>query len=231
MATFSMTGAALMAGLEYGVSDIEGNYDEFLIQVSGMQYSYNPLAAPFSRVSDVLVDGQPLESDKTYTIAGNEFVPVFLTAVGIPFSDLTVHTGITEFQTLMAYVVGKAQPLSPLVQGRIVCAPETPSAKLAEAKAKEPTAVALPAEFRLDQNYPNPFNPTTTVAYDLPAPVHVRLTVYNMLGQEVAQLVSADQAAGRYTALWNASGYASGLYIMRLEAGPYSAIRKMQLVK
>ena len=232
MATFTMKGIDLYAGLEFGVSDIEGVYDEFLIQVSGVQYSYNPLASPFSRITGVLVDGQPLDPDASYTIAASEFVLVFLNALGIPYSDPQIYPGVTEFQTLLASVIAKGQPLVPEVEGRIMCAPEAPSAFLADMKANEDVHTAgVPAQFQLDQNYPNPFNPSTTIAYALPEPSRVRLVIYNMLGQQVAELVSAEQPAGTHSVVWNASGYSSGLYLMRLEAGSYTATRKLQLVK
>lgn len=232
MATFSMKGIDLYAGLEFGVSDIEGSYDEFLIQVSGLQYAYNPLAPPFSRITGVLVNGRPLHPDSSYTVAASEFVLVFLNALGIPFSDPQVYPGVTEFQTLLASVVANGQPLVPVVEGRIMCAPVALSSQLADMKTTEARVKgSLPAEFRLDQNYPNPFNPTTTIAYALPEPIRVRLVIYNMLGQQVAELVSADQPAGTHSVVWNASGYSSGLYLMRLEAGTQTAIRKLQLVK
>ena len=86
----------------------------------------------------------------------------------------------------------------------------------------------LPERFSLEQNFPNPFNPQTRITYALPARSQVRLTVYNMLGQQVARLVEEPQAAGRYEARWNgqtASGSpaASGVYIYRLEASPLEA--------
>ena len=101
-----------------------------------------------------------------------------------------------------------------------------------------PTGVAvervgdeLPKEFALGQNYPNPFNPVTTITFDLPKSSYVTLTVYNLMGQEVATLVSADQPAGRYTTTWDATGFASGVYVYRLQAGAYSEARSLLLLK
>jgi hypothetical protein len=90
---------------------------------------------------------------------------------------------------------------------------------------------SLPKEFALYQNYPNPFNPSTLVRYDIPASVHVTLKVYNLLGQEVATLVDETQRAGRYGVNWNASGFASGMYLYRLQAGSFVEVRKMAVVK
>ena len=93
----------------------------------------------------------------------------------------------------------------------------------------------LPEGFGLGQNYPNPFNPGTVIPYELAADGYVRLEVFNLLGQRVATLVEGEQAAGRYTAAWDArdaSGYgvAAGVYIYRLTAGGGVATRRMVLV-
>ena len=94
---------------------------------------------------------------------------------------------------------------------------------------------ALPTRFGLGQNYPNPFNPGTVIPYQLAADGHVRLEVFNLLGQRVATLVEGEMAAGSYTAVWDArdgSGYgvAAGVYVYRLTAGDAMATRRMVLV-
>jgi photosystem II stability/assembly factor-like uncharacterized protein len=76
----------------------------------------------------------------------------------------------------------------------------------------------VPQEFTLRQNYPNPFNPTTTVAFAVPSAAHVRLTVYDALGREVATLVDQDLSPGSYAAPFNASALSSGVYFYRLSA-------------
>ncbi|MBU1099243.1 MAG: right-handed parallel beta-helix repeat-containing protein [Bacteroidetes bacterium] len=76
----------------------------------------------------------------------------------------------------------------------------------------------LPKEFVLSKNYPNPFNPTTKINYSLPVACNVSLKVYDILGGEVAVLVNKEQAPGNYKAEFNASKFASGVYIYRLHA-------------
>jgi len=76
----------------------------------------------------------------------------------------------------------------------------------------------LPTEFALGQNYPNPFNPSTTIRFALPMETRVTLRVYDMLGREVALLVDGVREAGTYETTWNATGFASGIYLYRLEA-------------
>ncbi len=89
----------------------------------------------------------------------------------------------------------------------------------------------LPKEFALDQNYPNPFNPSTRIEYAVPAASHVRLDVYNVIGQLVATLVDEVRPAGYYAASFNASSFSSGLYFYRMTAGKASFLKKMMLVK
>jgi hypothetical protein len=89
----------------------------------------------------------------------------------------------------------------------------------------------IPLTFSLKQNYPNPFNPATTIQFDLPKTSWVSLKIYNILGEEVATLISDNMAAGTYKYRWNAAELASGLYIYRLEAGEYIKTKRMILMK
>ena len=94
---------------------------------------------------------------------------------------------------------------------------------------------ALPTDFALGQNYPNPFNPSTIIPYQLPMAGHVRLEVFNLLGQRLATLVDAERSAGAYTVQWNgtdAAGRAmgAGVYIYRLSSGGQTVSRRMVLV-
>ena len=89
----------------------------------------------------------------------------------------------------------------------------------------------IPNKFELYQNYPNPFNPSTTIRYDLPKQAKVKLVVYDLLGREVATLVDKTKQAGKYNVTWNAKRFASGLYFCRIQAGDYSAVKKLLLLK
>jgi plastocyanin len=91
--------------------------------------------------------------------------------------------------------------------------------------------VNSPIKFDLAQNYPNPFNPTTKINYSVPSNGNVKLTVYNVLGQEIAVLVNGFMKLGNYTVDFNASNLNSGLYFYKLESNGSSLVKKMMLVK
>jgi len=88
-----------------------------------------------------------------------------------------------------------------------------------------------PRTYALDQNYPNPFNPVTTIQYQLPEEVKVRLEVYDLLGRKVATLLDRRVPAGYHEVSFDASSLASGVYIYRLMAGSFSKTRKMMVMK
>ncbi len=93
------------------------------------------------------------------------------------------------------------------------------------------TAFALPESYELSQNYPNPFNPATTIEFALPQATNVSLRVFNIKGGEVAVLTQGFHAAGGYSITFDASRLASGVYLYKLQAGTFTATRKMLLVK
>ncbi len=104
-----------------------------------------------------------------------------------------------------------------------------------------------PAETGLEQNYPNPFNPVTTIGFRVqgggtrgaesstlspqPATLRVRLAVYDLLGREVAALVDEQKPAGRYTVQFDGTGLASGVYLVRLQAGGRTEVKSMLLIR
>ena len=88
-----------------------------------------------------------------------------------------------------------------------------------------------PATFALTPNYPNPFNPSTRLRFQLPAAAHARMVVYDVLGNEVAELVNENLLAGSYEVVFDAYRLASGAYYCRLDAGSYTATRTMLLMK
>ncbi len=93
----------------------------------------------------------------------------------------------------------------------------------------------LPEEYFLEQNYPNPFNPTTTITFGLPEAGNTTLKIYNIIGQEIAILISDYLEAGNYNVVFDANSFnsqlTSGLYLYRIESKEFSSIKKMLLIK
>lgn len=89
----------------------------------------------------------------------------------------------------------------------------------------------VPVVYQLHQNFPNPFNPVTKIKFDLPEQSNVTVKVYDLIGNEVALIHNGELTAGFYEIDWNAGGYASGVYFYRIEAGNFSSVKRMVLVK
>jgi hypothetical protein len=89
----------------------------------------------------------------------------------------------------------------------------------------------IPETFALLQNYSNPFNPTTTIRYALPSSANVKLSVYDLLGREIATLVNEEQSAGWKEVKWNAVNVSSGIYFYKLQAGEFQETKRMILMK
>jgi hypothetical protein len=95
----------------------------------------------------------------------------------------------------------------------------------------EEDRMIIPQDFSIFQNYPNPFNPSTNIEFALPKSAFVTLKVYNLLGEEVATLVAEQREAGIHRFNWDARGLASGVYLYRLEAGKFVAVKKLILMR
>jgi hypothetical protein len=89
----------------------------------------------------------------------------------------------------------------------------------------------IPERYTLKQNFPNPFNPSTTISYEIPREVHVKLEVYNLLGQRVQLLIDEVQQSGYHQIVFQADNFASGVYFYRLQAANYTDVKKMMLIR
>ena len=90
----------------------------------------------------------------------------------------------------------------------------------------------LPTQYELSQNYPNPFNPITKIEFSIPEDIsNVTLSIYNMLGEKVTELVNESLSAGRHSYQWNAQNVATGIYIYELRTDKFASIKKMILIK
>jgi hypothetical protein len=105
-----------------------------------------------------------------------------------------------------------------------------------ESQVYERTREPIPTEFALSQNSPNPFNPSTKIMYALPAASDVTISVFNVLGQRVTELVNGHEEAGFHEVIWNGKdnagrSVASGVYFYRIEANQFNETKKMLLLK
>ena len=90
----------------------------------------------------------------------------------------------------------------------------------------------IPSVYILSQNYPNPFNPSTTIEFSLPEDVsNAKLSIYNTLGEKVAELLNTALTAGNYQYRWNAANFATGMYIYELRTDKFVSVKKMLLLK
>lgn len=95
----------------------------------------------------------------------------------------------------------------------------------------EPDYLTIPSDYILNQNYPNPFNPATTIRFAIPQSEFVSLKVYDVIGNEVANLVNEELVAGSYKVQFDAATLTSGIYFYQLITGNYSETKKMNLIK
>lgn len=91
--------------------------------------------------------------------------------------------------------------------------------------------IVTPFDFALEQNYPNPFNPSTTIKYSVPQNSQVNIKVYNLIGQEVKEIVNEEKSVGKYEINFDATGLSSGIYLVKMQAGTFTSTIKMTLLK
>ncbi|MEW6755765.1 MAG: T9SS type A sorting domain-containing protein [Candidatus Latescibacterota bacterium] len=140
--------------------------------------------------------------------------------VGLPeWQTVDVPLSFTSAPIAQIHLMGNLRGTFYLDDLRLLAA--RPSGVPATAVTEEQGGAPLPAAFGLAQNYPNPFNAETVIPFALAERAHVRLTVHDLLGQVVARLVDGVLPAGPHQVRWDASGQASGLYLVRLQAGGF----------
>ena|GEM_PF-4279572 len=148
--------------------------------------------------------------------------PVPETFDGGHYSELW---GITTHANNQVYSVGLFRPVGSFDRQTLVMHNEI----ITDVPGEENSF--SPSQFTLNQNYPNPFNPNTVISFQLPVTSNVSLKVYDLLGNEVAVLISEEKAGGIYELNFDGSGLTSGVYFYKLVAGNFSATKKMILLR
>ena len=157
----------------------------------------------------------PVTSDGIKTVIGDQY-PMYN----------SVFRAIRYTATHPA-LVGKPLSAGSTITGRVpsYLTPATLPTQLGRVAAE------VVADFVLEQNYPNPFNPATVIRYHVPLASHVDVRIFDVIGREVAVLVSADRQPGVYAETWDAAGMPGGMYFCRMVAGATTATMKMVLVR
>jgi len=119
LVTFNLTGADILTGLTFGLSEIE-NSDEYLLQVSGVEYTYDGTKPVNERLISVEINDSPLNPTQTYTVTANEFALSFLNFLGITPTNVNILTGVTEFETVYQYIMQQNNFIQPKTLGRVL---------------------------------------------------------------------------------------------------------------
>jgi hypothetical protein len=157
------------------------------------------------------------------------FSNIILDSAGLTVSHFNVKPGLLNSNTQYYWRVNATvQVLFTLVT--------TPYSTPFNFRTTQPTGIVqtnseLPETYKLYNNYPNPFNPTTKIKFDNTSSSNVKIVVYDILGNQIEELVNEDLNAGEYEVEWNAAGRTSGVYFYRLTAGNFTDMKKMILVK
>jgi hypothetical protein len=180
----------------------------------------------------------PLGNDALAVVISMSVGP--LNAVGAGGGILTAASSWTEFNLPIFYTPGSPDPDNVIIYFIVADTASGTATIGSEAYVDyidltAPSSVeqisGLPEDFSLTQNYPNPFNPSTKIEYSIPEAGLVQLKVYDILGNQVAELVNEEQSAGTYRADFTSDNLASGLYIAKLQAGNYTKTIKMTLLR
>jgi len=213
----------------------------------------------FASTESVDIIGLPcmldtFEGNMGWNMIGSIFNPIWTSSItsipeGLITSEFFEYNGANYVTTDTIYP-GKGYWVKVNQDGKLILSSTTESLSKARINI-QPTSemppappsdiigrIELPKEYRLEQNYPNPFNPITTIKYGLPLSSHVKLRIFNVLGQVVTTLKDEEESAGYKHIEWNSSAVASGIYFYRLEATSisdpsksFTQVRKMILIK
>jgi hypothetical protein len=218
MATFDIAGAELVKGMEIGLSQIEVSDDLFL-QYSGLRFSYDPLRPAGERVDvgSIRINHKKWSPTATYSVTVNTGIAMLLGMLDVDVSNLRMRDEL-EYDVVRDYILGM-KTIETSSQGRI-----TEHAGKVRPGASGCGRRAMTA-------YPNPFNPSTTFSVPLVSDGHVRVTLYNSIGQEVATLADGEFDAGVHEFRWDAGAMPAGVYFCRIAAAGVNETVKVQLLK
>ncbi len=195
-----------------------GGGSDIVTLASGDQWAADHLVANGNQLADPQLNGISRESNGTLD-----------PRPGAPASNGAVNVGDSYFDNVAYY--GAFDPANGLWTEGWTALSQMGYTVPTVVGVEEVSISSVPSKFELLQNYPNPFNPTTVIRFSIPESGNVNLGVYNILGEQVANLVEGIKNAGTFEVTWNAANLPSGIYIYRLEAGNQIISNKMMLLK
>lgn len=204
-------------GTSVGALAAFGNYALFLDKTAPQIMGPASSNDGFSLVFDVSEAGSGVDADRlTLTVDGQTEEATYHPGIGVVWSPQGAFGDVATVEIVVIDLAGNATTWS----GEVALG----------------ALIQRPRQLALHQNFPNPFNPQTVIEFVLPSDGHVRIDVFNLLGQRVRGLVSGPHGAGRYSVAWNARddqgrSVAAGVYLYRLTAVNDVLVRKMLLLK
>jgi len=169
-------------------------------------------------LGDVEVDLNGVASDSVTVIpiAGHRTLPAGNKVAFFAYDPLSLNQGGAEYEWWGFNIVSPQNQVLDWFGGLV---------------SVKQTDDAIPNKYKLSQNYPNPFNPSTTIEFSIPEKGLISLKIYNILGQEVAQVLNRSLTAGSYSVDFDASQLSSGMYVYSIQAGNVEVSKKMMLLK
>jgi hypothetical protein len=204
---------------------LQGNGGQALLSFNKSQITFGVLAVGASKKDSVLVSNTGTDTLKVSSVVSTRaiFVPGFTSATILSgqgkYCVITVTLDSAKQRT--AYVVFTSNGKKGIDSVKVTVDPSTGVANSED----------VPFSYGLEQNYPNPFNPTTSISFSVPTDQLVTLTIYDLLGREVDVLANSVANAGKHSVVWNAEGRSSGIYLYRIQAKNFIAVRRMVLIK
>lgn len=213
----------------------ETNY--FKTNTDSLNFGYVPLGSSLIRQFTVYNPHDTAETINQFYCSDSSFTTNISLPVIIPAKDSIVVP--VTFQpnkqgnfnvTFNVRFIGKYEDQPEMIARQVILTGTT------EETSSVNPGINVPQSFLLSQNYPNPFNPSTIIEYSIPKESHVKIDVFNSLGQKVTTLVDANQNSGNYQVTWNANRFASGVYFYSIKAednlgNNFFSVKKMILMK
>ncbi|MDI6802947.1 MAG: T9SS type A sorting domain-containing protein [Bacteroidota bacterium] len=197
------------------------------IAANGEQYE-----SELIKVTDMIIDPAGdlnFVAAKNYNITdlSSPTSPVVLRTPSAADSDID-GTPIPAAKCIFTGVLGQFHSTDPAAGYQL--SPVLVSDVTIQVNVSEPNV--LPVKYSLNGNYPNPFNPTTKISFDIPKSTNISLTVFNLLGQKVKDLIiNKNYGVGRHEVPFDGSGFSTGVYIYKLTSPEFTAVKKMILTK